>query len=61
MPYLFEFNSTNRIIRCRYDGPMNDENLRGYYEDAPRYVAAHAPCSGIFDMVAVTSFDFLPI
>jgi hypothetical protein len=60
MPYYFEFNSTNRILRCGLEGRATDDILREYYRVAPMYVARHVPCSGIFSMLAVTSFEVTP-
>jgi hypothetical protein len=60
MPYYFEFNFENRILRCRFEGLLTDEILREYYRIAPKYVEMHAPCSGIFDMLSVNSFEVTP-
>jgi hypothetical protein len=60
MPYYFEFNSAIRILRCRFEGLLTDEILREYYRIAPKYVALHAPCSGIFDMLSVNNFEVTP-
>ena len=60
MPYYFEFNSADRMLRCRFEGLLTDEILREYYRIAPKYVALHAPCSGIFDMLSVNNFEVTP-
>jgi|SRR5580700_5365279 hypothetical protein len=57
MSYHFDFDSTHRIIRCRFDGRVTDQILKEYYGVAPRYVLLKSPCAGILDMSAVTSID----
>lgn len=56
MPYRFEFDPANRIIRCRLDGKVTDEELTGCYRDADRYARQTDPLVGIMDMSAVSSF-----
>jgi hypothetical protein len=56
----FEFDSTNRILRCRIEGRVADETLKKYYGLAAKFVALNAPCAGIFDMSAVTYFNVSP-
>jgi hypothetical protein len=56
MPYRFEFDSTNRIIRCRLEGLITDEDIKECYRNAERYALQTDPLSGIMDMSAVTSF-----
>jgi len=57
MPYQFDFDSTNRILRCRLDGRVTDELLKEYYRVAAEYVAQIDPLSGITDFSAVTTFE----
>jgi hypothetical protein len=57
MTYHFDFDSTHRIIRCRFEDRVNDQVLKEYYGIAAKYSALHAPCAGILDMSVVTSID----
>lgn len=60
MPYHFEFDSTNRILRCRCEGQITDEDLKNYYRLLQRYDAQVAPLAGILDMSGVTTFGVSP-
>jgi hypothetical protein len=60
MSYCFDFDSKNRIIRCRFEGSLTDQTLRDYYGVAAKVVAAKVPCAGILDMSDVTSVDISP-
>jgi hypothetical protein len=60
MPYHFEFDSTHRILRCRLEGRVTDEELREYYRDLEKYSLQQDPLSGILDMSAITTFDVSP-
>jgi hypothetical protein len=60
MSYHFDFNSTHRIIRCRFEGRVTDQTMKESYELAAKYVELNAPCAGIFDMSAVTAVDISP-
>jgi hypothetical protein len=57
MPYQFDFDSTNRILRGRLDGCVTDEVLKEYYRAAAGYAAQIDPLRGITDFSAVTTFD----
>jgi hypothetical protein len=57
MPYQFDFDSTNRILRGRLDGCVTDEVLKEYYRTAAGYAAQIDPLCGITDFSAVTSFE----
>ena len=60
MPYHFEFDSTNRILRSRIEACLTDENLKGYYRVAAKYVARTDPRAGILDMSPVTALELSP-
>jgi hypothetical protein len=60
MSYRFDFDTKNRIIRCRFEGIVTDQALKNYYAVAAKLVASKVPCSGILDMSAVTSVDISP-
>ena len=57
MPYQFDFDSTNRILRGQLDGCVTDEVLREYYRAAAGHAAKIDPLSGLTDFSAVTSFE----
>jgi hypothetical protein len=57
VPYHFEFDATNRILRCRFDGRVTDEALKECYRLAAEYVAQADPRAAIIDLSAVTSFE----
>jgi hypothetical protein len=60
MPYCFEFDPKNRILRCRFDGAIADQTLREFFGVAREYVAKTRPLAGIADLLAVTSFEATP-
>jgi hypothetical protein len=60
MPNFFDFDATNRILRCRLEGPVTDEVLKNYYQLAAEYVSRTSPRAGIMDLSAVTAFDVSP-
>jgi hypothetical protein len=60
MPYQFDFDPTNRILRGRLDGCVTDEVIKDYYRAAAAYAARLDPCLGITDLSAVTSFEVSP-
>jgi hypothetical protein len=60
MPYHFEFDSAQRILRCRLEGRVTDEELRQYYRDAAVCAARTDPLAGILDMSGVASLDVSP-
>jgi hypothetical protein len=60
VPYHFEFDSTNRILRCRFEGRITDEDLKDYYRLLQQYDAQVAPLAGILDMSGVTTFGVSP-
>jgi hypothetical protein len=57
MAYRFEFDSTNRILLCRFAGRVNDEDLKTFYRAAVRWIAILNPRAGITDLSALTSFE----
>jgi len=60
MPYYFEFDPQNRILRGRFEGPVTDELLKEYYGLAGKYFAQTDARAGITDLSAVTSLDVTP-
>ena len=60
MPYQFDFDHTNQIARCRFEGRITDEDVRNYYSDAAKYVALTKPRGGLLDFSAASSFEVTP-
>jgi len=60
MPYYFEFDPVNRILRGRFEGTVSDELLKEYYGVAGEYFARTAAQGAITDFSAVTSFEVSP-
>ena len=60
MPYQFDFDSAQRILRCRMEGVVTDEELKEYYRDVERHSVREEPLGGILDLSAVTSLDVSP-
>jgi hypothetical protein len=55
--YRIDFDSMHRILRCRLEGRVTDEELREYYRLAGDHVAQTEPVAGILDLTAVKSFE----
>ena len=53
MSCIFDFDLTNKIIRCRIDGIVTDETLKEYYRLCSKYGEMNPTYAGIFDMSAV--------
>jgi len=60
MPYYFEFDPENRILRGRFEGRISDELLKEYYGLAGGYFERTGARSGITDFSAATSLDVSP-
>ena len=60
MPCNFEFDSANRILRCRFEGAVTDDSLSECYRGIGKYAALMAPSTGILDLSAVASFEVSP-
>lgn len=57
MPYAFDFDSANRILRCRLSGKVNDEVLREFFQAGSEHAVRAHPAAGVVDLSGVTSFD----
>ncbi len=57
MPYTFDFDSTNRILRCRLSGRVNDEILKDFFQAGSQHAIRIQPAAGVVDLSGVTSFD----
>ncbi len=47
MSFQFDFDSTNRILRCQIDGRITDEGMKECYRVAAEYATRIGPCAGI--------------
>lgn len=54
MPFHFDFDLSNKIIRCRFNGLITDDNLKEFYETASKYGALNPSFIGILDTSGVT-------
>jgi hypothetical protein len=57
MPYYFEFDSLNGILRGRFEGEVTDKELKEYCRDSMERIASTSSRASITDLSAVTSFD----
>jgi hypothetical protein len=53
MPYQFEFDSKSGIFQCRFEGRVNDEELKEYYRAAAKVAARISPQSAVLDLSAL--------
>jgi hypothetical protein len=60
MSYRFDYDSTNRILRCRFEGRLTAEELANYLRIVGQYVAQTGPRGGITDLSAVTFIKATP-
>lgn len=60
MSYRFDFDPTNRILRCLFTGRVTDEELKDYYSDASQYTAQTDALAGITDFSAAEAVDASP-
>ena len=60
VPYEFDFDSTNRILRCRFEGRVTDEALKEFFSLATDYATRIDPRGAVADLSAVTSFEVSP-
>ena len=60
MAYQFDYDSTNRILRCRVDGHVTDEVLKEFYRVAAASFAQMDPYRAIIDLSGVTSSELSP-
>ena len=60
MPYEFDFDPTNRILRCRFEGRVTDKALKEFFRLATEYAAQVDPRGAVADLSGVTSFEVSP-
>jgi hypothetical protein len=57
VPYHFDFDSTNKIIKGRFEGRVTDEDLKSYYRDAAEWAKVIGSAAGLTDLSGATSFE----
>ena len=57
MPFYWDFDQVNRILRFRLEGRITNEEVRDYYREAREIAAMVDARAGIMDMSGVTSLD----
>lgn len=57
MPFLFDFDPANGVLRCRVEGRVTDGLLKDLYARATEYVAEKPPRAGIMDFSGVTGIQ----
>jgi len=58
MAYDFDFDPVNKILRARFDGSVDDDEMRRYYfQDSRKLVARVQFEAAIVDFSAVTKFE----
>jgi hypothetical protein len=57
MPYTFDFDITNRILRCRLKGQVTDEILKEFFRIGAEHAIRTQPSAGVVDFSDVTSFE----
>jgi hypothetical protein len=60
VPYQFDFDTANHVLRGRFQGAVTDEILKEFYAVSGEYVARTAPRATVTDFLTVTSFDVSP-
>jgi hypothetical protein len=60
MPHQFDFDSTHRILRCRFVGCVSDEELREYYRTAAQYIAQTDAVAGLTDFSEADAVEVSP-
>jgi hypothetical protein len=60
MPYHFEFDPVNRILRGRFEGRITDELLKEFYGLAGGFFERSGARAAITDFSAVTALDVSP-
>ena len=57
MPHYFDFDSVNKILRCRLEGDVTDESLKDCYLAAAQVAALTNPRVGLMDFSGVSSVN----
>lgn len=57
MPYQFDFDVENKILRARFEGRLTDEELKNLYRDSTAYAKMSGVLAGVTDFSAATSVE----
>jgi len=57
MPYTFDFDLTNRILRCRLHGRVTDGEFKDFIRIGAEYAVRTHPSAGVVDLSEVASFE----
>lgn len=57
MPYNFDFDLSNGILRCRLEGRVTDELLRNFFRAGAALARRTHPAAGVIDLSGVTTFE----
>jgi len=57
MAYQFDFDATNKIARCRFEGNVSDDVFKNFYADAGKFVVLTEPRAALVDFSYVKLFD----
>jgi len=60
MPYTFDFDLTNGILRCRLSGRVTDEVLKDFFRIGAQHAIRTHPTAGVVDLSEATSFEVSP-
>jgi hypothetical protein len=60
VPYHFDFDPQNRILRGTFEGHITDDDLKTGYRVAEQRAAQTSARSGLMDLSAATSLDVSP-
>ena len=57
LPYTFDFDLTQGILRCRLHGRITDEVLKEFFRIGAQHAIRTHPIAGVVDLSEVTSFE----
>ena len=57
MKFFFDFDDSNNIMRCCWQGVITEDTMFEMYSEAEEVMASRPPCRGIDDFSEVTRFE----
>jgi hypothetical protein len=57
MPYTFDYDLTNDILRCRLGGHVTDGVLQEFFQMGSQHAQTTQPSAGVVDLSEVTSLE----
>ncbi|MGH9689405.1 MAG: hypothetical protein ACRD5K_20260 [Candidatus Acidiferrales bacterium] len=57
MPYSFDFDLANGILRCQLSGNVTDQELKQFFRVGAGLAVRVHPAAGVIDLTEVNSFD----